>query len=97
MTDTEKRLLPTIPGKVQGIVKQEIDEAGRVLYTLQCQGCGETERPWPLVTMTFKFCPVLDKKHRYDRLCPDCRKESLTGQGYSEREAHSIVTEGYIR
>lgn len=97
VTDTDKRLLPTMTGKVQGIVGRETNEAGHEVYVLQCQGCGEFERPWPLVLMRFKFCPRYDKKLGETRLCPDCRKESLTGQGYSEREAHSIITEGYIR
>lgn len=94
---TAPRLLPALPGMVQGIVGEETDERGRKVYVLQCQGCGECERPWPLVTMTFKFCPIHDKDRGRDRLCPSCRAESLTGQGYSEREAHSIITEGYIR
>lgn len=94
---TTPRLLPLLPGMIEGIVAVETTESGRKVYTLQCQHCGATEQPWPLVLMRFKFCPRYDKAHGKRRLCPDCRTKSLTGQGYSEREAHSIITEGYLR
>lgn len=82
---------------VQGIVGEETDEKGRKVYVLQCQGCAEFERLWPLVLMTFKFCTRYDKDRGRDRLCPTCRRESLIRQGYSERQALGIVTDGYLR
>lgn len=90
-------LLPDLPGKIQGIVGRETNEQGREVYVLQCQECGGLERPWPLVTMSFKFCPVHDKARGHDRLCPPCRITSLTAQGYSRTGAEAIVADGFLR
>lgn len=87
-------LLPTLPGKVQGIVSARFNEKGRKVYTLQCQECGETEEPEMLILMDFHFCPRHDKERGHDRLCPPCRTTSLVSQGYDLRQAHRIITEG---
>lgn len=79
---------------VQGVVGVETNEAGHKVFTLQCQGCGGFEKPWPLVLMTFKFCPRHDKDRGLDRLCPGCREESLVGQGWTATQARRIITEG---
>lgn len=88
-------LLPALPHMVQGVVGVEYNDAGRKVFTLQCQHCGAFEKPWPLVLMTFKFCPIHDKDHGHDRLCPDCRHTSLTAQGWTDTQARRIITDGH--
>lgn len=88
-------LLPTLPGKVQGIVAERINEEGRKVYTLQCQECEDIEEPRIFVLMHFKFCPRYDKHRGHDRLCRPCRTTSLTTQGWTEHQAHRIITTGY--
>lgn len=64
------RALPTLPGKVRGVVGASLDEKGRNLYTLQCENCFTLETPRILSQMKTHFHNMGDDRRR---LCPGCR------------------------
>ena len=74
----QPELLPTLPGKAQGIVAMRPLGEGKYEYDLQCQDCGGIETPDILVLMRFKFPPCQSPRRR---LCPDCHKQLCDGYG----------------
>lgn len=80
----KKELLPTLPGKTQGIVGMRETENGKHKYDLQCQKCGDIETPKILVMMKFKFPPCTQtgfETSTRQRLCPPCHQEICEGKG----------------
>lgn len=63
-------LLPTLPGKVRGVVGVALDKKGRNVYTLQCENCFALETPYILSQMRSHFHRAGDDRRR---LCEDCR------------------------
>lgn len=71
LAETPQRL-PTLPGKVRGIVGMDQDARGHNFYTLQCERCLELETTDYLVLMRTKFHT---RGNDPRRLCPTCRAE----------------------
>ena len=71
--DQPGRLLPTLPGKVRGIVG--MDASGRrTAWDIQCERCFTVERVTLLVLMRTKFHPRSTPSSN-PRLCLPCRIE----------------------
>lgn len=62
--------LPTLPGKVRGVVGVAVDGKGCNVYTLQCEGCFALETPHILTQMKARFHLAGEDRRR---LCEDCR------------------------
>lgn len=67
---TVRGVLPTLPGKVRGVVGVVSDERGRDLYTLQCENCFALETPSVLMLMKTYFHRAGEDRRR---LCAECR------------------------
>ena len=76
----QPELLPTLPGRIQGIVGKRDTEDGRYAWDLQCQRCFAVETPKHLIIMRFKFPACTEQTYgQRTRICPDCHQEICTG------------------
>lgn len=81
--------LPTLPGKVRGIVAMKPGPRGRTLYGIQCDDCAAVEWPDPLVSLQTVFHRGGVKPgDEVPRLCPSCMVARFPGCSCSTCEEY---------